>query len=162
MCHPAILGRRLDRPVINLGFSGIGRMDDKERAKLLAELDPCIYVIDCLQNMGTAEVAKSTEPFVRTLRKAHKDTPIVLVEDHIFLRNITFLPIYEKSKAERRAVLRRSYENLVAAGVRNLLYVPGNNLLGNDGEGTVDGAHPSDLGFQRMANMLEPILRALI
>ena len=27
MVHTAILGRRLDRPVVNLGFSGNGRMD---------------------------------------------------------------------------------------------------------------------------------------
>lgn len=27
MVHTALLGRRLDRPVINLGFSGNGKMD---------------------------------------------------------------------------------------------------------------------------------------
>ncbi|UCF38722.1 MAG: SGNH/GDSL hydrolase family protein, partial [Acidobacteriota bacterium] len=43
--HPAILGRRLDRPVINLGFSGNGRMEPEVGA-LLAELDPAVYVID--------------------------------------------------------------------------------------------------------------------
>ncbi len=35
-CHPALLGRMLDYPVINLGFSGNGKMEG-EVAELLAE-----------------------------------------------------------------------------------------------------------------------------
>ena len=42
---PAILGRRLKRPTINLGFSGNGIMEP-EIASLLAEQDPCVFVID--------------------------------------------------------------------------------------------------------------------
>ena len=80
MVHTAILGRRLDRPVINLGFSGNGVMEP-EIATLLAELDPAVYVLDCLPNMTAAQVEQRVEPFVRTLRKAHPSTPIVLAED---------------------------------------------------------------------------------
>ena len=50
MVHTAILGRQLNRPVINLGFSGNGKMEP-ELADLLAELDPAVYVLDCLPNM---------------------------------------------------------------------------------------------------------------
>ena len=69
MCHPAILGRRLDRPVINLGFSGNGRLDP-EIATLLAELDPAVYVIDCLPNMGgnAGAITERTTNLVRTIR----------------------------------------------------------------------------------------------
>ena len=52
MASPAILGRRFDRPTINLGFSGNGRMEP-EVGQLLAELDAAAYVIDCLPNMRT-------------------------------------------------------------------------------------------------------------
>src|SRR5205085_2015483 len=83
MVHTAILGRRLDRPVINLGFSGSGRMEPA-MATLLAELDPAVYVLDCLPNMSAAEVAERMEPFVRTLRKAHPRTPIVMAEDRLY------------------------------------------------------------------------------
>jgi len=48
---------------------------------------------------------------------------------------------------------------LTEKGVTGLSYVPGETLLGNDGEATVDGTHPTDLGFQRMADALEPVLR---
>ncbi len=69
MPHPAILGRRLNRPVINLGFSGNGRME-KEVGQFLCELDPAVYVIDCLPNMQGKEVAERAEPLIRQLRSA--------------------------------------------------------------------------------------------
>jgi len=47
---PAIVGRRLRRSVINLAFSGNGKMEP-EIADLLAELDPCLFVVDCLPNI---------------------------------------------------------------------------------------------------------------
>src|SRR5262249_11874186 len=55
MVHTAILGRRLNVPVINLGFSGNGKMEP-EVAELLAEIDAAIYVVDCLPNCTAAEV----------------------------------------------------------------------------------------------------------
>lgn len=43
-----------------------------------------------------------------------------------------------------------------------LTYVDGNTLLGDDGEGRVDGSHPSDLRFMRKADAMEPILSRLL
>src|SRR4051812_39703455 len=69
MAHTAILGRRLDRPVINLGSSGDGKIEP-ELAGSLAELDPAAYVLDCLPNMTAEEVEARVEPFVGALRAA--------------------------------------------------------------------------------------------
>jgi hypothetical protein len=66
MVHTAILGRKLERPVINLGFSGNGTMD-LEVAKLLGELDPAVYVLDCLPNMTAQQIEERADPFIRTL-----------------------------------------------------------------------------------------------
>jgi len=41
-----------------------------------------------------------------------------------------------------------------------LHYLEGANLLGTDGEGTVDGTHPTDLGFSRMAQIIGPVVAA--
>lgn len=160
MAYPAILGRRLDRPTINLGFSGNGRME-AEVGALLAELDPSIYVIDCLPNMAAPAVAERTEPLVRQLRKARPETPIVLVEDRSYT-NSPLLPSRREHHAANRAALRAAYDRLVAAGVKGLVYVPGENLLGDDGDACVDGSHPSDLGMFRMADILEPVLKPLL
>ncbi len=159
MCHPAILGRRLDRPVLNLGFSGNGQMEP-EVAALLAELDPCVYVIACLPNMTAPLITERAVPLVETLRRAHPETPIVLVEDRTFT-NALFVPENRERCDSRRDAFRKAYARLLAAGVKHLYYVEGENLLGDDGEGTVDSSHPTDLGFMRMADALEPVLAPL-
>jgi hypothetical protein len=160
MAYTAILGRRLDRAAINLGFSGNGTMDP-EIAELMAELDPCAYVLDCLPNLGPAEVAQRTEPFVRTLRKSRPRAPIVLVEDRSWT-NAALLPAHREHHAANRAELRAAFDRLRAAGVEGLHCAPGDPLLGEDGEATVDGSHPTDLGFLRMADALEPVLQRVV
>jgi hypothetical protein len=160
MVHTAIVGRRLDRPVLNLGFSGNGRMEP-EMADLFAELDPAVYVLDCLPNMMAAEVAQRVEPFVQKLRQAHPATPILLVEDRSYA-NAFLLPGPKQRNQDSRVALKKAYERLQTAGVQGLVYLPGDKLLGEDGEDTVDSSHPTDLGFLRQAEafltVLEPLL----
>jgi len=160
MVHSAILGRRLDRPTLNLGFSGNGTMDP-ELAELMGELDACCYVIDCLPNMAADAVAQRTEPLVRILRKARPAVPIVLVEDRTY-QNAWLSPGHRRRNDTSRAALRKAYDRLVAAGVKDLHYVEGETLFGDDGEATVDGSHATDLGFMRQADALEPLLRKLL
>lgn len=160
MVHSAILQRRLNYPVINLGFSGNGKMEP-EMATLFAELDPAVFVLDCLPNMNPADVTERVEPFVRTLRQTRPDTPILLVED----RNYTdsFLIASKRQRNQQsQAELKKAYDRLTAAGVKNVHYLKGEHLLGDDGEGTVDSSHPTDLGFLRQADAFEAALRPLL
>lgn len=160
MVHTAILGRRLDVPVINLGFSGNGRMESV-MAEFMAQLDPAVYVLDCLPNMTAAELTERVEPFVRILRQAHTDTPILLVEDRTYA-NAFILAGNRARNDTSRAAYKAAYERLTAAGVKGLHYLEGEHLLGEDGEDTVDGSHPTDLGFVRQADAMEKALRPLL
>ncbi len=157
LAYPAILGRRLEMPVINIGFSGNGRMH-KEVGDLMVEVDAACYVIDCLPNLQPAAVTERCVPLVRQLRKARPNTPIVLVEDRRFA-NSWLIPAKAKFHDDNQAALRKAYEELKAAGVTQLHYLAGDLLLGDDTEGTTDGSHPNDLGFMRQADALEPVLR---
>lgn len=157
MVHTAILGRRFDRPVINLGFSGNGRMDAAV-GELLVAIDAAVFVIDCLPNMGAALVRERTVPLVNQLRAVHPTTPIVLVEDRRYT-NSWIQPNRDKGHTANHAALKEAYDQLKAAGVTGLFYIPGDDLLGHDGEGAIDGSHPTDLGFVRQADVMEPILR---
>jgi hypothetical protein len=160
MVHSAILGRRFDWPTVNLGFAGEGRMEP-ELADLLAELDAAVYVLDCLPNMGPLDVARRVEPFVRRLRRSHPSTPIVLVEDRIYA-NAFLDPARAAGHAGNHEALQTIYNQLKASGVGNLHYVRGDALFGDDGEGSVDGSHPSDLGFLRQANEFAEVLGPLL
>jgi hypothetical protein len=160
MVHTAILGRRFERPVINLGFSGNGRMDPSV-VGLLAELDPAVFVIDCSPNMDAKAIAERTGPLVQTLRKARPDTPILLVEDRQFGNAAVNDGVRTRVEANH-AALRDEYEKLLKAGVKHLHYLPGDRLIGDDGEGTVDGSHPTDLGFLRQAEQFADALAPLL
>lgn len=157
MPHPAILGRRFEQPVINLGFSGNGKLEETV-GRFLVELDPSVYVLDCLPNMVADEVAERTEPMVRQLRAAHPQVPIVLVEDRTYA-NAWIVPRHKQRNQSSRKPFRTAYRRLLDAGVEKLFYVEGESMLSTDRDDTTDGSHPSDLGFFHQADALEPALR---
>lgn len=158
MAYPAILGRRFSRPTINLGFSGNGRMEP-EVAELVAELDAAVYVIDCLPNLSSgAEVAERTPKLIEIIRKKRPATPIILVENLAY-PDAAFEQVKQKKYLDKNETLRRVYRDLRRSNFKNIYYVGGENLIGADGEATVDGIHPTDLGFMRIADVLEPILK---
>jgi lysophospholipase L1-like esterase len=160
MAYPAILGRWLDRPAINLGFSGNGKAE-VELAQLLSEIDAAVYVIDPLPNLMSDQVAERITAFVKTLRQHRPTTPIVLVESITYQQGDRPPMTVARSRDSNRA-LRESFEQLQSAGIGRLHYIPTTNLLGDDGEGTVDGTHPTDLGFYRMAQGMLPTLQAIL
>ncbi|MBA2115184.1 SGNH/GDSL hydrolase family protein [Bremerella alba] len=156
MVHTAILGRWLDRPVANLGFSGNGKMHE-EVADYLVQVDAAAYVIDCLPNMSAPDVAQRCVPLVKQLRAAKPDTPIILVEDR---RNTNdwILPTRNQHHTANHAALTKAYQELTDAGIKNLYYIPGDHLYGKDTEGATDASHASDLGFMRQAEAFKPVL----
>ena len=160
MVHTAILGRKYGRPVINLGFSGNGRMEPEVTA-LIAELNAAIYVIDCCPNLAGDETAKLTKPLVQQLRAARPDTPIVLVEDRVYTD--AWLIASKQSRNDgNHAALKQAFDELIAAGTKHLHYIPGSDLLGDDNDGAVDSSHPNDLGFARQADAFDKVLGPLM
>lgn len=157
MVHAAILGRRLDRPVINLGFSGNGKMDESVGA-LIGRVDAAAIVIDCAPNMNAELLRERTVPLVKQIRAAHRDTPIVLVEDRRFT-NSWITPAKRAYHDANHAALKEAYSSLQREGVERLYFISGDELYGADTEGATDASHASDLGFMRQADVFEPVLR---
>lgn len=160
MTYAAILGRKLEMPFLNLGFSGNARMEP-EVAQLLAELDPKVYVLDSLPNVPGNELERLAEPFIRRLREAHPNTPIVIVENITYQNAELIKKTMDEVKLRNRGI-RKVYEKLRRENMKGLTYVPARDLLGHDGEATVDGAHFTDLGFTRIAAGLLPVLKRLV
>lgn len=158
MSITAMLGRRLDIPTINLGFSGQGTMD-LAVGELMVELDAVVYVIDCCPNLAPDQVAERTQPLVRLLRAARPRTPILLVEDRIY-GDAPLLRERRERNAGNAAALRAAYEDLRGAGVGNLWYLKADNLV--TAEGLTDGSHPSDLGLASYCDAYEQVLRPIL
>ncbi len=157
MAYPSILGRKLGLPIINLGFSGNGK-GEPEVARLLAELDPAAFVLDSLPNMTPEQVGERLPGFIDILRDRHPLTPIVLVEN-VHYTDVAFVAAREQKVRESNDLLSKIHRERIAGGDRRIFLVPAGDLIGTDGEGTVDGVHPTDLGFVRMADVIEPYLR---
>jgi len=136
-----MLGRRLNREIVNLGFSGSGVMD-AQISTVIAELDASVFVLDCLANMRAEDVPVRVKPFIKTLRAAHPQTPILIVEEYQFANLQT----------HKGDLLRKEFDEIRAAGDPNLYWLDGHGVLGDDGDGTVDGVHPNDLGMARQAD----------
>jgi hypothetical protein len=158
MACPAIIGRWLNRPVINLGFSGNGRLQP-EVVPLLPEIDAALFFIDCLPNMKDPEVVeKQVYAVVKGIREKQPDTPVILAEDRPYGKAF-LLESVQKSQTDRRAGMRRAYEKLIAEGVTRLHYLEENGQIGSDNEALVDGSHCTDLGFLRQAEYFTPAIR---
>ena len=158
MAFPSIIGRDLDVPIVNLGFSGSGRMEF-EMSDRLADIDASCYVLDCLPNLQKikdtpdfADVRNRNDPlciirerygpFIRNLRARRPDVPIVMAEH---------CSVYCRGKGEDDRFIRTLYEKLIAEGWKNVVYLPKEGMYADDFEGTVDGAHPNDWGMMHMA-----------
>ena len=96
-------------------------------------------------------VRDRVQPFVQLLRQDRPVTPILLVES----------PLAAASNPGNQ-VLRRAFDDLTGKGMDNLHYLPGDNQLAGDENGTVDGIHPTDLGFHRMAIAYQQILESIL
>ena len=153
MAWPSILGRMLDRPVINLGFSSSGDMAPPVGDVLAELVDPAAYLIDCTWNMGTGKemFLDHVGKLVASIRKAHPDTPI------LFMGQSHIRPAAHPTDISRDQA--SAVERVQSDGVRHVTLLPATDFVGADGEATVDGVHLNDLGMQRQAQALVDVLR---
>lgn len=165
MAWPTILSRKLDRPLVNLGFSGNGRLEPEVLA-MVGEIEAKIYVLDCLPNLVNRKdypldtVKTRILSAVRDLRRRHPATPIVLAE-HAGYTDEAINPTRRKSFSEPNEVLRAAFAQLQSEGITGLYLIPKKDF-NQDIETMVDGIHPNDLGMMRYAEGYEKHLRAIL
>jgi len=158
MSYVAMLGRWLDREVINLGFPGNGKLEPAVAA-MLSEIDAGAFVIDCLPNMSEADIQPNLDQCIRTIRHRHPRTPILLVEDRIYADAFLHGPNRRHNETNQRGS-REVFSRLRRERIGELYYLKADNLLAADGEDTIDGSHPTDLGLVRMAREIQKALSA--
>ena len=106
-------------------------------------------------------ITDRTEPLVHQLRDARPDAPILLVEDRDYANGILVASSRDRN-SQNHAALHAAYMRLKTSGVTGLSYLAGDALVGTDGEGEVDGSHPSDLGGMRYCEAYRQVLRPIL
>lgn len=159
-----ILSRRIPLEFINLGFSGNGR-GEPEVARVISEIaDPALLILEYEGNVGTAERMRQTLPeFIRIYREAHPKTPIVVISRFKYARE-RFMPALLHKRLLMKKIEMETVDLFRRQGDGNLHFFDGEASLGTDmyNECTVDGSHPTDLGFLRMADTLTPVFQELL
>ena len=151
--YTSMLCRKVDAPQINMGFSGSAR-GEEAIAKLIGKLKLSCFVYDYDHNAPTVKhLAATHEKFFRIVRKLQPTLPVIIMSRCNYKGNSHDL--------QRRAIIRKTYENAVAAGDKNVYWVDGKDLFQGDMRDscTVDGTHPNDLGFFRMYAQTLPALK---
>lgn len=160
MAYPAIIERGLKTETINLGFSGNGQLE-VILADIMAKIDASCYVIDCGPNLSPEMASERTLPFLQRLRKNKPSTPILLVAQ-IEYPTTRFVSSVDQKVKRINEVFLNSFNQLKKEGDKNLFYLPSKGIIGEDGEGTVDGVHLTDLGFYRIAGAIKKKLETIL
>lgn len=150
MAWTNIVHRELREPVINLGFSGNGLLEE-EVFRLLAEIPAKLFIIDCLPNLSTERTEFIYDRLIRgvIILREKSQAPILLVE-HNYANGTSSqqaLSWYQNSNAEQR----RAYDALVAQGVSGLHLLTHAELAFTQ-DSMVEGIHPNDLGMRQYAD----------
>lgn len=156
--YTSLVCRWLDADYRNYGFSGSAR-GEQEFAKYVTEHEKVsAFVYDYDHNAPDAEHLKAThEPFFRTIREKFPDLPILIMS-----RPDTDSDIEDST--QRRDIIFQTYQNAVQGGDDKVWFLDGGTFFGKKSrsECTVDGTHPNELGFMRMAEAVYPVLREML
>ena len=123
-------------------------------ARHIASLKLSAFVMDYDHNAPDIPHLERTHyPFYEIIRRANPDLPILMVSKPDFDNGA--------DNSRRRDIVLESYLKGRAAGDKKLWFVDGESLFqGRDRDAcTVDGCHPNDLGFYRMAEAIYPKLK---
>ena len=154
--YTAMLSDRLDVDYYNFGFSGSAK-GELDMADYIASMDIRALVYDYDHNAPNAEHLRRThETFFKRIREKHPELPVLMMSRPDF--------DYDSTCDERRTVIKSTYENALASGDKNVYFLDGQDFFGKAERElcTVDRCHPNDLGFYRMAEVVEPVLREML
>lgn len=154
--YPSMIGRVMNLSIVNLGFSGSCRAE-KSMADYLGTLPMAAFVYDYDHNAPTAEfLAQTHASFLETFRQYHSEVPVLMVSSADLAFGI--------EREKRREIIRKTCEEAVARGDRNVYFLDGEQIYAEVGLSlcTVDGTHPNDLGFYQMAKHIGAMLKTML
>jgi lysophospholipase L1-like esterase len=164
MAWTNILGRKLDYPIVNLGFSGNGRLEP-EVLEFVTDVDAEIYILDCLPNLSPnethteEEIKKRLLNSIQHIREKRPKAKILLTQHAGY------------SDGEVDDQRRSVYETLnrwtsdvfidLQRNTRNL-YILTKAEINLSNDAFVDGTHPTDLGMEQYALGYEKKLKEMM
>ena len=158
--YPSIISRDLNIDHINLGFSGNAK-GETAIAIWMATLPMSVFVCDYDHNAPTAEHLKATHyPMYEIIREKNPDVPYIMItRPNGWYRFGNFDDIMN-----RRDVVMSSYLKARQNGDKNVWFIDGMSFFADyrQNEYVLDGVHPQDAGFIRMAEGIGAVIRLIL
>ncbi len=152
--YNALISRHLDLDYYNFGFSGNCK-GEIEMADYINTLDFSVFVYDYDHNAPTVEHLSAThEPFYKKIREKNPSAPIVMITRPT--------ATFDEDARLRRDVVKKTYENAQRNGDKNVYFIDGEDFFKDFDDKEVcftDTIHPTDLGFYKMTEVIEPIIK---
>ena len=166
MAYTNILSRYYNRPFLNFGFSGSGKGEPEVVRHLASITDPALFLLGYEANAGAAGIRDTLDRTLSILRERHPSTPILVISrlrQNWEIRDSGSPLIRAREAVESVDFQRNLVDRHRQNGDENIYFIDGGTLSGRDWEeNTVDGCHPTDLGFYRVAEGLISALDVLL
>ncbi len=154
MIYENILSRKYNIDYINLGFAGNAKAED-EIAAYISNLDMSVFIYDYDYNTPSIEhLEKTHERMFKTIREKQPNLPIIIMS--------AVSGMDREYMKKRRDVVFKTYQNAKNNKDENVYFIDGLDLFEKYGYGwgepTLEGVHPTDLGFSLMARAIGEVL----
>ncbi len=157
--YPSQIGQSTGLGVINLGVSGNSKLQPVF-AEILAAEDADAFVFDAFSNPGAEMIEERFGPFVTRLREAHPGKPLIFLQT-IYRERGNFDLKTREAEERKRAAARRVVTEAMKTD-RDIYFIDVKSPTGTDHKTSADGTHPSDLGYFRWANAVQPQISKIL
>lgn len=159
MTYGARFGRDNGFYTFNLGFSGLSKLQT-EYAEYLADIEADAFIFDTFSNPSAELIHENFDRFVDIIRASHPETPLIFMQtERRESRN--FDTWREEFETKKQAAAEQEIRERMKTD-KHIYFLQSDDFLGHDHIATSDGSHPTDLGFTRMLDSIEPkILKIL-
>lgn len=159
MIYVAQIGRHLNIETPNLGHSGQCKMQ-QHFVDIVCDNEADAFVFDAFSNSSAEIINERLYDFVKQIRAKHKDTPLIFLQTEK-RANALFDLGKKKFNDDQRAAAEKLMK-VVCKDFKNVYFINPAFEIGDDNEGTVDGAHLNALGLQRALKVIEPKLKKIL
>ena len=159
LLYVAQLGRRLNAETPNFGHSGQCKLQ-QHFIDIVCDNEADAFVFDAFSNSTADIIEERLYDFVKQIRAKHKDTPLIFLQTE--KRRGAMFDLGAKKRNDDQMAAAEKCMKKVCKDFKNVYFINPAFDLGTDNEGTVDGAHLTDLGIDRALKVIEPQLRKIL
>ena len=129
-------------------------------AEIIGDTDAYLFFFDAFSNPSAEQIHERLVPFVKKIREKHPETPLVFLQT--FIRETDNFNLKKRQfEAEKRAAAEEEMAKIMKSD-KNIYFINPGLYAGDDHESSCDGVHPSDLGYQRAVDNIEPHIRKIL